>query len=70
MAETCKYAGKEYSEGSLICKNGREMKCRGGDWEETGYACNKSDGEEISETQQRDSLRPDSAKEGERSQPD
>lgn len=36
---TCTYEGKSYSDGVLICMNGREMKCRGGEWSETGYAC-------------------------------
>ena len=36
---TCTYNGKSYSDGALICVNGREMKCRGGDWNETGYPC-------------------------------
>lgn len=36
----CKFGGKDYSEGSLICLNGRELKCSGGEWKETGYRCN------------------------------
>ena len=37
----CLYAGKAYAEGSLICVNGRELKCSGGSWQETGYACTR-----------------------------
>lgn len=36
---TCTYNGRSYAEGSLTCQNGREMKCRGGEWQETGYPC-------------------------------
>jgi hypothetical protein len=36
---TCSFGGANYSEGSLICSNGRELKCSGGAWQETGYAC-------------------------------
>lgn len=35
----CVSGGVEYSEGSLICSNGRELKCIGGAWQETGYSC-------------------------------
>ena len=35
----CMYNGRSYAEGSLTCQNGREMKCRGGEWQETGYPC-------------------------------
>lgn len=35
----CKSGGVEYSEGALICSNGRELKCSGGSWHETGYSC-------------------------------
>ena len=37
---TCSYGGRVFSEGSLICMNGREMKCSGGEWKNTGYPCN------------------------------
>lgn len=37
--DVCYYDGFEYSEGSLICVNGRELKCRSGQWQETGYSC-------------------------------
>ncbi|RYX80167.1 DUF1496 domain-containing protein [bacterium] len=40
----CVYAGKEYSEGSLICVNGRELKCRGDAWEDTGLECGQQNG--------------------------
>ncbi len=36
---SCQYNGNEYSAGSLICKNGRELKCDGESWMETGYTC-------------------------------
>ena len=39
MSDKCFYNGAEYSEGSLICVNNRELKCRGGEWCETGYSC-------------------------------
>ena len=35
----CQFAGQEYSEGALICSNGRELRCSGGGWAETGYEC-------------------------------
>lgn len=35
----CTYNGKNYSEGSLVCANGRELKCSGSEWRETGYLC-------------------------------
>jgi len=35
----CRYKGSLYSEGSLICVNGRELKCSSGEWHETGYTC-------------------------------
>jgi hypothetical protein len=35
----CKYDGKEYSEGSVICVNRRELKCRGNEWQDIGE-CN------------------------------
>jgi hypothetical protein len=36
---TCSYNGRSYSNGSLICANGRELKCDSGSWRETGYRC-------------------------------
>ncbi|MDH1408484.1 hypothetical protein [Acinetobacter johnsonii] len=36
---TCKSGGKEYSRGELICSNGRELRCDGQEWIETGYYC-------------------------------
>jgi hypothetical protein len=36
---TCYFEGKAFSEGALSCQNGREFKCRGGEWEPTGYEC-------------------------------
>lgn len=36
---SCQFAGVEYSEGALICQNGRELRCSGGEWVETGYSC-------------------------------
>lgn len=38
----CKFADVDYSEGALICSNGRELKCSGGEWIETGYSCQTS----------------------------
>lgn len=35
----CTFNGQGYSEGALICSNGRELKCDSGEWRETGYAC-------------------------------
>lgn len=35
----CVSGGVEYSEGSLICSNGWELRCSGGAWNETGYIC-------------------------------
>lgn len=35
----CQNDGKDYSEGALICSNGRELKCSGTEWQETGYLC-------------------------------
>jgi len=37
---SCSYNGRSFSNGSLICANGREMKCDSGNWRETGYRCN------------------------------
>lgn len=37
---SCSYNGRTYSNGSLICANGRELKCDAGNWRETGYRCN------------------------------
>ena len=36
----CEWGGQKYSENSTSCQNGKEMKCRGGQWTETGYTCN------------------------------
>jgi hypothetical protein len=44
---SCKSAGQEYSEGALICANGRELRCHGGDWQETGYSCSTYDDEKY-----------------------
>lgn len=35
----CYYQGKAYSDGSLICVGGRELRCVSGSWKETGYLC-------------------------------
>ena len=53
---SCTYAGTQYSEGALICANGRELRCSGGEWKETGFACGKAgrvemDFPEISEAE-------------------
>jgi hypothetical protein len=42
----CYSGGFEYSEGSLICSNGRELRCSGGAWQETGYSCVQSENDE------------------------
>jgi hypothetical protein len=39
LAMACNYSGRTYSDGSLICANGRELKCSGGSWQETGFRC-------------------------------
>ena len=35
----CRFEGKDYSEGSVICSDGQRLKCRGGEWSEIG-PCN------------------------------
>lgn len=35
----CRYGGVDYSEGSIMCQNGKEVVCRGVNWVETGYTC-------------------------------
>ena len=32
----CTYAGKEYSEGSLLEQEGEIMECKGGSWRKAG----------------------------------
>ena len=39
----CKFDGREYSEGSIICCNDKELKCSGGEWVETGLQCDGVD---------------------------
>ena len=36
---SCTFDGRPYSEGSLICSNGKELRCSGSQWSETGYTC-------------------------------
>lgn len=36
---SCTNGGVSYSDGALICSNGRELRCDGGAWQETGYSC-------------------------------
>jgi hypothetical protein len=43
----CVYGGVEYSEGSLICSNGRELVCDGGQWRENGYTCDDASKNEV-----------------------
>lgn len=43
MSDSCKYEGLGFSEGSIICANGRELRCSAGSWSETGYLCADSD---------------------------
>lgn len=45
---SCVYEGVEYSEGSLVCANGRELVCRGDEWHENGESC-VSDVSDVSE---------------------
>jgi hypothetical protein len=40
---TCIYEGLEYSEGALVCANGRELVCREGDWRENGVLCEQDE---------------------------
>ena len=42
----CEYNGVSYSDGSVVCQNGSEMRCDGtdGSWHYTGNTCDK-DGE-------------------------
>lgn len=40
---TCTHAGRDYSEGALVCANGRELRCTGDVWQETGYICLMND---------------------------
>lgn len=40
--EVCMFEGNEYSEGAVVCANGRELKCRNGSWHETGYPCGEN----------------------------
>jgi len=39
----CVYGGETYSEGSLICVNGKELSCYAGVWAETGRTCTSFD---------------------------
>lgn len=43
---SCTNNGTSYSEGALICSNGRELRCSGGGWQETGYSCLTSSDEQ------------------------
>jgi hypothetical protein len=36
---SCVFEGVEYSEGSLVCANGRELVCRNDEWHENGESC-------------------------------
>jgi len=38
----CKYADKEYSEGSEICQEGQVKKCVAGEWRDTDRDCRSS----------------------------
>ncbi|MGV6393661.1 DUF1496 domain-containing protein [Pseudomonas caspiana] len=40
----CIFEGLQYSEGSLVCANGRELVCRNDDWEENGELCEQPEG--------------------------
>jgi hypothetical protein len=39
MAEYCKYAGLDYSEGSISCQEGVAYECVSGRWKDTGRHC-------------------------------
>ena len=45
---TCKYDGKEYSNGSEVCQSGRVKECINGEWKDTGRDCGEKTGLEIS----------------------
>lgn len=47
---SCTNNGTSYSEGALICSNGRELRCSGAGWQETGYSCLASSDEESYQT--------------------
>lgn len=46
--DSCVYAGTSYSEGSVVCQNGYEYRCGGGQWQATGAKCDSADGAIIS----------------------
>lgn len=39
----CIFEGVEYSEGALVCANGRELVCRNDEWHENGENCVRQD---------------------------
>lgn len=41
----CEHGGVAYPDGALICAGGRELRCSGGAWRETGYSCVAAAGE-------------------------
>lgn len=41
----CEHGGEAYADGALVCVNGRELRCVGGEWRETGYACVSAEGD-------------------------
>ena len=41
---SCIYGSESHPEGTVICVNGRGLKCLAGEWRETGTACDDEDG--------------------------
>jgi hypothetical protein len=39
LNSTCRYLGRTFNEGDTICDQGREYRCAGGSWVETGNSC-------------------------------
>ena len=46
---SCTFNGVEYSQGAVICSNGKELKCYGGVWSETGNTCTTTSDSEVAE---------------------
>lgn len=44
---TCKFNGQDFSDGSIICSGGKELKCYSGTWSETGNTCTARTDEET-----------------------
>jgi len=39
FGQGCTYENQGYFEGQVVCQSGSEMKCHGGEWEQTGNPC-------------------------------